>query len=90
MTPVGGAIGSSTIFAISFGIAVGITKASGATGRIGCFVTRGTAATGISIGGGGGGGGGPIGDTNVIKSSRSGIDCGISNGMRTTARINKP
>jgi hypothetical protein len=83
-------MGSSTILAISLGIAVGKIKASGVAGRTFGFTTCGAAKAIRATGGGAGGGGGPIGDTRVINSSRSEIDWGRSSGMISTITINKP
>ena len=87
-------MGSSTIFAISRGIAVGAINvtASGVTGRtLGSIAFGGVTATaGSSTGGGGEGGGGPIGDTRVINSSRWEMLWGKSNGITRTMTISSP
>lgn len=88
--PVTDGAGWSIIFAISFGITVGMITASGDTLLICIFTTRGAAAAGGCDGGGGGGGGGAMGDSSVIKSSRSESVWGISNGTTSTAAIRNP
>jgi len=90
ITPVTDGAGWSIIFAISFGITVGMITASDDTGLICTFTTRGAAAAGGCDGGGGGARGGAIGDSSVIKSSRSESVWGISNGTTSTPTIKNP